>query len=108
MQPDERVEDIQLPADVKERLMFVRTMNINERFANFPKQSESGRRAVNELTVRPRGSEGALEDELVLFARLQAVFFEERRQRHRGNIKYGFDRTGVGARANESAVGALA
>src|SRR6266581_9659979 len=39
VQAAKSVEDVQLPADVKEGLMFVRAMNIDERFANFGKQS---------------------------------------------------------------------
>ena len=58
----------------------------------------------------PGGGESAFEDELIFFARFQAVFFEkdvEWRAEFR-DIKHGFNRTTVAAAADERAVGAFA
>src|SRR5262249_50374566 len=103
------VENVQLAGDVEKGLMFVRTVNIDEPLADSGEQSEGGWRAVDELAVRAGGGEGAFQHQLVLFARLQTVFFEEGRKRRAkiADVKDRFHRTGVGAAAYESAVGSF-
>ena len=55
----------------------VRAVHIDELFAERGEDCESSGRAVDELAVRAGGSEGALEDELMIFGGFEAVFVEE-------------------------------
>ena len=59
-------------------LVIVRAVDVHEPFAQRGENAEGRGRAVDELAVGARGGEDAFENELVVFAWLEAVFFEER------------------------------
>ncbi len=75
-------------------------MNVHEPFADGRQRVERCGRAVDELAIRAAGGECALEDKLIVFTCLKAVFFEKRSKRRAefGNIEDGFDRTTIARR----------
>ena len=103
------VENIELLGGVEERLMIVGAVHIDEHFAERSKNRERGGRAVDELTIRAGGSEGALEDELMIFAGFETVFVEEGGE---GGKLFGgedrFNRAAIRAAADERSIGAFA
>src|ERR1039458_5834127 len=90
--------------------MIVRAVYVHEPFANAGKRGERGRRTVDELAVRSRAGERALEDELIIFARFKAVLFQKTFQRRAKffHIEHGLDGAAFFAAADERAVGAFA
>ena len=90
--------------------MIVRAVDVHQPFPDGGERGEGGRRAVDELTVRTRAGEGALEDELVFFARFEAVFIQKSFQRRFqfSHVEQGLDRATVAAAADERAVGTFA
>ena len=90
--------------------MVVRTVNIDQPFAQRAECLQRGRRAIDELLVRAGIGEGPLEHELAVFAWLQSVLIEEGSQRRLefAHVKDGFHRTAVRATANERAIRAFA
>ena len=102
------IEDIELPRSVEQRLVIVRAVHVDEHFAEGGEDSERGGRAVDKLAVGASGSESALEDELVIFARFEAILFEEGGQgRDVPGGEDRFDGAAIRAAADERAIGAL-
>ena len=76
-QAAERVENRELFRRMQQRLVIVRAVHVHQPFADGGQRVQRGGRAVDELAVRAAGGERALEDELVVLARFQAVLFEK-------------------------------
>lgn len=88
--------------------MVVRTMHIDEHFAETREDCKGSGRPVDELAIRTGGSEGAFEDELMIFAGFKAILFEKRGKI--GNVfdaENSFDGAGIGSATDEGPVGAL-
>jgi len=85
-------------------------VHVHEPFADGCEDVQRRRRAVDELAVCAARYKSALEDELIVFARFEAVFLEKRFQRRTefGDIEGGFDGAAFFAAADERAVGAFA
>jgi len=90
--------------------VVVRAVDVDEPLAGARERLQRGRGAVDELAVGSRGGEHALEEELSLVARFDAVFVEERSQGslELPHVNGGFDRAALFAATDERAVGALA
>ena len=82
-QATERVENRELPAGMQKRLVVVRTVHVHQPFADRRQHIQRGGRAVDKLAICSTSREGALENELIFLARLQAVFFKIFPQRRR-------------------------
>ena len=110
LQLSERVENGELPRGLEKRLVLVRPVHVHEPLAERGQRGQSRGRAVDELTVRARRREGALDDELMFFARFQPVLVEESLERRAqlAHVEGGFNRATVRATADERAVGPLA
>jgi hypothetical protein len=70
------VEDGELPGGLEEGLVVMGPMNVDQGIAELGEDREGGGRAVDELAVDTGRGKGALEEELLVFARLEAVVFE--------------------------------
>ncbi len=68
---------------MEQRLVVVRPVDVHEPFADGRQAVQRGGRAVDELAVGAGAGEGAFQDELILFARLEAVLVQEGSQRGR-------------------------
>ena len=90
--------------------MIVRPMNIDQPFADGAEGLQGRGRAVDELFVGTGVGERALQNELAVFARLQAILIEKRGQRRLevADIEDGLHGTRIGTAANQRAVSALA
>ena len=110
VQVAEGVQDGELAGGVEERLVLVRAVDVHQPLAEGGEDVQGRGRAVDELPVGAGAGEGALEDELVVFARFQAVVFQKGFQRglEAGDVEDRFDRATVAAAADEGAVGAFA
>lgn len=106
----EGIENGELPRGMQERLVIVRAVHIDEPLADGAEQRECGGRAVDELAVGSGGGEGALEDELRVFAGFDAVLFEQGGEfgADGGKVEHGLDGATIRAAADELAVGAFA
>lgn len=109
-QAAESVEDRKLTGGVEERLMVMRAMHIDEPLTDGAESGERGGRTVDKLAIGAGTGKGALENELAIFDRFETVFVEKgfERSLEPGDVKYGFDGTGIAATADECAVGAFA
>ena len=90
--------------------MIVRPMNIDQPFANGTEGLQGRGGAIDELFVGAGIGEGALQNELAIFARLQAILIEEGVQRclKVADVEDRLHGTGVGPTADQRPVGALA
>ncbi len=90
--------------------MIVRAVHVHQPFAQRAEHLQRGRRPIDELPVRARERERALEHELFVFARFKSVLFEKTLQSpaQLGHVEHRFDRATVRAAANECAIRALA
>ena len=90
--------------------MLVRSVDVHQPLAQGGEDVQGGGRAVDELAVGAGAGEGALQDELVVLARLQAIVLQKRLQRgfEPGHVEDRLDGATVAATADERAVGALA
>ncbi len=90
--------------------MIVRPVNVHQPFADGREHVECRGRAVHELAIRAGGRERSLEDQLIFFARLKAVFIEERLpwRAQFGHLEHHFHGTTVAPGANQRAISALA
>ena len=77
LQLSEGIEDGELAGGVQERLVLVGSVDVNQPLAEGVEGAQGGGGAVDELAIGPGAGEGALEDELVVLAGLEAVFFEK-------------------------------
>ena len=78
--------------------MIVRPMQVHEPVAEILEHRKCGRAAIHELPVRPRCGEDALDQELAVFARLDALLFELRVEGTRfADFEDRLDRAGLGA-----------
>ena len=109
-QAAEGVENGELAGGVEQGLVVVGAVHIDEPLADGAEERKGGGGAVDELAVGSGGGEGAFEDELGVFARFDAVFFEEGGEfgADGGEIEHGLDGATVGTAADELAVGAFA
>jgi hypothetical protein len=85
-------------------------MHINQFLAQGGEHLEGGGGTVDELAVGPGGGEDAFEDQLMIRARFQAIFFKKA-GRHAAvvvEVENGFDRATVAAGAQEGAIGPFA
>ena len=62
---------------MQQRLVIVRAVHVHQPFAEAGQRGQGGGRAVDELAVGAGGGERALEHELMILARFQAVFLEK-------------------------------
>ena len=109
-QAAKRIEDGELFRRMQQGLVIVRPVHVHKPFADRGQRGQRGGRAVDELTVRPSAGEGALEDQLMIVAGLQAVLLQKGSER-RAQFFYFEDRldgTAVASAAEEGAVGAVA
>jgi len=89
-QSTERIKDGELFGGMEKRLMIVRPVHVHEPFADAGENVQRRGRAVDELTIRPRTRERALENELIVLTRLKAVLIDERFQRRRSaDLRFG-------------------
>ena len=104
------IEDGELFGGMKEGLMVVRAVDVHQPLAELAQHTKGGRRAVDELAVGAGGGKGALERELSVLARFEAIFIEEgfQRRAQAGDIEQRLDGAGIAAGADERAVGAFA
>ncbi len=97
-----RIEERELLLARKQRLMIVRPMKIDERFAQFFQDGQRRRAAVDELPVRPRCREDPFHEKLPVFARLDALFLEPRIDLARlPHVEDRLDRATLRARAEQ-------
>jgi hypothetical protein len=106
----ESVKDGELAGGVEEGLVFVGSVEVDEAFTEFGERGERGGGTVDELAVGAGCGEGAFEGEAMVFARFQAVGFEERGERsaEAGDVEDSLDCAVVAAGADEGAVCSLA
>jgi predicted lysophospholipase L1 biosynthesis ABC-type transport system permease subunit len=71
------VQDRKLAGGMQQRLVLVRAVDIHQPLAQGGQDVQCRRGAVDELAVGARAGEGALQDKLVVGARLEAVFLQE-------------------------------
>ena len=104
------VQNRELAGGVQERLVLVRTVDVHQPLAQGGEDSQRRGGAVDELAVRAAAGEGALQEKLVVGARFEAVFLQERSERRAepGDVEGGLDGATVAAAANEGAVRPLA
>ena len=104
------VQNRKLAGGVQERLVLVRAVDIHQPLAQGGEDAQRRWGAVDELAVRARAGEGALQEELVVRARFKTVLLQERLERRAeaGDVEGGLDRATVAAAANEGAVRPLA
>ena len=81
LQSAKGVENGELARGVQQRLMIVRAVHIHQPFANLLEHGQRGCAAVDKLTITAGGRERALEEQLIVFARLEAVLLQKRGQR---------------------------
>ena len=81
LQSAKGVENGELARGVQQRLMIVRAVHIHQPFANLLEHGQRGCAAVDKLTIAAGGRERALEEQLIVFARLEAVLLQKRGQR---------------------------
>ena len=109
LQSTERIEDGELLGGMKKRLMIVRPVHVHEPLTDAGENIQRGRRAVDELTIRPRTRERTLEDELVVITRLKSVLIEKAFERcaELFHVEHRLHRAGITAAADERAIRAL-
>ena len=110
IQVSKGVQDGELAGGMQERLVLVRAVDVHQPLAQGGEDSQRRGGAVDELAVGAGAGEGALEEKLVVGARLEAVFLQKRLEGRAepGDVEGGLDGATVAAAANEGAVGALA
>ena len=103
------VENVQLFGGMKEGLVFVRPVHIDQFAAHGGQHLQRGGGAVDELPVGAGGGQDALEQELIVGAGFEAVFLEGFLQAaQRRAFENGFHRTILAAGADQIAVRAFA
>ena len=75
-QVPERVEDLQLFGRMQQRLMVVRPVNIDQPLTQRAEKIESGWGPIHELPIGAASGEGALEQKLIVCARLKSIFLQ--------------------------------
>ena len=85
-------------------------MHIHKRFAQRGQGGQRGGRTVDELAIGARAGKRPFKHELMILARLQAIFLQEPFQREAQplHVEHRFHGTALLAAANERAIGAFA
>ena len=102
------IEQRELPVRRKERLMIVRSVQIDQLVAQILQHGERGRRSIDELAVCARRRKAAFHDQLALarfdarLAQLRIQFFQL------GPFEDCFDGANIGAGADQRFVGSFA
>lgn len=106
----EGIEDGQLFGGVKEGLMIVGSVDIDEPIADGGEGLEGSHGAIDELAIGAGAGAGAFEDELILIAGLDTVCLEEGMEGGVDllDVERGFDGADVSAAPDEIAIGAAA
>ena len=91
---------------MQQGLVLMRAVDIHQPLAQGGEDSQRRWGPVDELSVRAPAGEGALQEKLVVGARFETVFLQERLEgsAEPGDVESGLDRTTVAAAANEGAI----
>ena len=110
LQSAKGIENGKLSRGMQQRLMIVRSVHVDQPFANPLEHSQSGGATIDELAIAAGGRERAFEEQLVFLAGFQTVLFQKPGQWRieLGYIEVGLDGALISLGADERTIGAFA